>query len=80
MGLPNLCSPLAGLWVHSTTAVTRLARAYRLLTVLRGLTVINNDVIVGVGGGTVKGCVGACARVDRSTEISHVVASASCPR
>jgi hypothetical protein len=45
--------------VHGTTAVIRLARAYRSLTVLRGLTVINNDVIVGVGRGTVKGCVGA---------------------
>ena len=55
MGSPNRCSfgsPLAGLWVHSRTALTKLGRAYRSLTVLRGLTVIDNEVIVGVGRGT----------------------------
>ena len=52
--------------------VIRLARAYRSLTVLRELTVINNDVIVGVGRAPVKGCVGASARVDGSTEIPRL--------
>jgi hypothetical protein len=46
-----------------------LARAYRSLTVVRGLTVIDNDVIVGVGRGTVKGGVGASARADEATRV-----------
>jgi hypothetical protein len=41
---------------------------------LRGLTVINNDVIVSVGRGTVKDCVDACARVD-TRYLGHRVAN-----
>ena len=72
MGLPQ---PLfAARWALGARhdRVIRLARAYRSLTVLRGLTVINNDVIVGVGRAPVKGCVGASARVDGSTEIPRL--------
>ena len=39
---------------ENATAAARLARAYRWPTVLRGLTVVRNEGIVGVGGGTVK--------------------------
>jgi len=44
------------------------SRAYRWLTVPRKLTVVSDDSIVSVGGGAVKDCVDAVARLDASTQ------------